>query len=146
MSRLPDAFRVTKVPLDETLRSIERLLQGHGVRGQRWTNESPIDDTRRGELGRGRLIYQFIYEGTPVTVEAGYHPKDEGTTAQIAARALLWLLQNRFDGIDWGVETFEQAFIAYTDGGSFGAPMQVGSFEPEPLQLAGPEDDDATDD
>jgi hypothetical protein len=127
------AFTNTTVSFNESLEQIAALLAAHGVRDMRHTQRLPTDpNDASGEAGEGLLVYEFLKpaaeeadrRGVRLTVK--YRPtmlkqtrrsrameEVKGTTAQMAARALYWLLKAKFDAIDYGIEDFDVAFMPH---------------------------------
>lgn len=125
---LTAAFTNTKVALDRSLQQCEGLLGAHGIREQRYTHKKPVDpDATEGDAALGSIVYEFVSEqerrGVRITVR--YQPsvikigarhipkKTKGTSAQMAARALYWFLKAKFDAIDYGIESFDVAFMPH---------------------------------
>ena len=117
---LTQAFTNSKVPFDRSMGQIDQLLAKHGVREKRHTHIEP------DESGEGRIIFEFMWpsgelddrRGVRLTVR--YQPliirkgrKVKGTTPQMGARALYWLIKGKFDSIDYGIEEFEVAFMPH---------------------------------
>lgn len=125
---LTTAFTNTQVALDRSLQQCEGLLGTHGIREQRYTHKKPLDpDATEGGDALGSIVYEFVQEherrGVRITVQyqpsiikigARHIPKRaRGTTAQMAARALYWFLKAKFDAIDYGIESFDVAFMPH---------------------------------
>lgn len=132
MGVLSPAFTKTSVSLNRSFQQIEGLLERHGVREQRYTHLRPEDpEAAEGEAAAGRVIYEFVWPGGEnrdrrgVQIVVGYQPTVyrigrgdikrtvKGTTDQMAARALYWLLKAKFDSIEFGIEEFDVAFMPH---------------------------------
>ncbi len=124
---LTAAFGTTQVSFEKSMSEVERLLTGHGVRESRYTHvrpaRLPARAGERGEETRGRVVFEFVWRrgedarGVRITVpyqpEVGTRGGKAGTTPEMAARALYWLLKAKFDSIQYGIEEFEVAFMPH---------------------------------
>lgn len=156
MGALTDSFTSTKVALDRSLQQIGTLLEGKGVRQHRYTHIRPETPTAAsGPESIGQIGVELVWPSEPpvgVRVVVQYQPtrtyryrgngplrRKQGTTAEMAARALYWHLKAKFDAIDYGLEEFEVAFLPYmiTAGGfTFAERPQLVR---EALELADPD-------
>lgn len=156
------AFAGTSISVDKTMSEIDRLLTQRGVRENRYTHMRPERVGAPGDAGRGALVYEFVWpergeqlrRGVRVVVfyreEVGPKGGRAGITAEQAGRALFWHLKSKFDSIEFGIETFDVAFMPYlrtalADGGTIAEnPHLISEFTAQPhaigslLALPGP--------
>lgn len=134
---LTPAFTSTTVSFDKSMSEVEKLLTRHGVRESRFyhrrperapktpAERAPKTPADRAPETQGAVSYEFVYPGKGieerrgVRVTVGYQPGvgpkggQQGTTPEMAARALFWFLKAKFDSIDYGIEVFDVAFMPH---------------------------------
>ena len=137
MSEELRAYRTTRVAVEKTRMQIDKMLRDRGAIGVRISTMCTPE--------REQLTVEFVWgeQRRAVRMTLGYDP-DNQQVARSAHRALYWMLLRRFDGVDYGIEEFEIAFMPYlvTDSGltvaenakRFGADVPGGfSFSDQPL-------------
>ena len=123
------AFSSTTVSFDKSMAEVEKLATKHGVRESRYTHKrperAPRDGRDRSPETQGAVVYEFVYPGKGleerrgVRVTVAYQPQigpqggKAGTTPEMGARALFWFLKAKFDSIDYGIESFDVAFMPH---------------------------------
>lgn len=126
---LTPAFTSTTVSFDKSMSEVEKLLTRHGVRESRFYHRRPERAPKapgdHAPETQGAVSYEFVYPGRGieerrgVRVTVGYQPGvgpkggQQGTTPEMAARALFWFLKAKFDSIDYGIEVFDVAFMPH---------------------------------
>ena len=131
------AYRGTEVPVERSQSHIRELLYRYGADGIQFS------ESRK----EGKIQMRFMYEvnGDPekvvyfVRIEAVVlEPGGRSGTAAMerkqhqagraAWRAVYWALKSRMESINYGIETFEQAFLAHFEAGidEHGRTLTVG--------------------
>jgi len=122
------AYRDTEVPTERSQSHIRDLLYKYGASGIQFT-ESLFD-----QKIQMRFAYQVQENGQAkvtyfVRIQAEVPempPQDRRTTAAMRKhdqivragwRAIYWALKSRMESIDYGIETFEEAFLAHFEAG-----------------------------
>lgn len=144
------AFAGTSISIDRSMNEIDKLLTRYGVRENRYTHSRPERVGTPGEAGAGALVYEFVWpergaqarRGVRIVVqyreEVGPQGGRRGITAEQAGRALFWHLKSKFDSIEFGIESFDVAFMPYlrtalADGGTIAEnPHLIGEFTAQP--------------
>jgi hypothetical protein len=147
------AFSGTSISVDKSMAEIDKLLTKYGVRENRYTHSRPERVGAPGELGKGALVYEFVWpergeqarRGVRIKVEyrevVGVRGGRAGITAEQAGRALFWHIKSKFDSVEFGIESFDVAFMPYlrtalADGGTLAENQHlIGEFTAKPLAI-----------
>lgn len=123
----PIAYKHTDVAAEKSQRHIKILLYNYGATGIQFTEEfveNKIQMRFRYDLnGEGKkTIYMVRMEAQirqpsrqPKTRDQRFRAREQGERA--AWRAIFYALKSRMVSIDYGIETFEQAFLAHFEAG-----------------------------
>lgn len=109
------AFKSSTVSYANSVMALRKLLLANGVR-EIQTNERGTDD-------EGELALSFIHGEDPerrgvrirvqYKVQRGPKGGQAGSDQRMAARALFWFLKAKFDSIEYGLESFDVAFMPH---------------------------------
>lgn len=118
---LRKAFGSSKVTLGQTEREINALLDKHGIPAYPRQFSHLPEGKNTGEPGqvmvrftrtspsgvviayRMRVWYEFV---------PGPNGGNQGSTPESAGRAIYWTLKAKLDSVAWGIDEFEEAFLA----------------------------------
>lgn len=106
------SYATTKVTIEKTEAELKMLLRKRGADGVQTT------EMRHPRTSGSRLfVIVFVWDDDRlgVRLSVGY-PESPPQAGRSALRAMYWLIKRRLDGIDYGVESFEEAFMPYLIG------------------------------
>lgn len=138
MKRL--AYKNTAVPSGRSQEHIRNLLYKYGASGIQFTDQikekkiqmrfmyeiKEVIDDKPSAIYFVRIEAQVPYFTTGNISAAEAKRRDQNLRA--AWRAIYWALKSRMESIDYGIETFEQAFLAHFEAGvdAHGRSLTVG--------------------
>lgn len=97
---MTNAYKYTKVATHKSQGDIEKILRRHGVDAVRWTSLT------------GELVIEFRRQ-LKDTPPLGYRVALKCPETQRAQylRALFWFIKAKLEAVDFGIVSFEQAFL-----------------------------------
>ena len=104
------AYKGTEVPVDRTMGKIKDMLYAHGA-VEILVGEAPEHDTIQIMFAR-----RFKFEDEVVKQPLMISVKFKGRKPAEAMRMLYYYLKAKFDAIDWGLVSMEEAFLPYFMG------------------------------
>lgn len=123
--RTVNAYADTEVSVTKSVEEIKRQLAKYGVLEVRTTERQPT------ELDAGALAFEFntaaglrVRIGIIIPPTAGLTQRQAQRAGQPEARVLFHLIKNKLAAVEYGVETVEQAFIAYLVSAGGGTMME----------------------
>lgn len=103
--QVPEAYRNTSVPAHRSRDEIERLLLRYGASGVAWQSvRTPDQAAVAVRFRRADRVYRF-------QVNLGADDRDE----RQRMRALYWGLKAMLEQAEFGILTFEDVFLAYSE-------------------------------
>ncbi len=104
----PDyAYRYTDVPAERSLSQIKEMLYKHGAVGTQVT-EIPEKSLVQFTFSR-RVLVDKVEKQQPCRIDILYGNRKVSE----ALRMIFYYLKAKFDAVDWGVISFEEAFLPY---------------------------------
>ena len=120
MRKIP-AYKDTAVPIERSQSHIRELLYKYGADGIQFSElrrECKIQMRFmyevEGEKGKGKVTYMVRIEAA---VPEARTEQRRGQNERSCWRAVYWALKSRMESISYGIETFEQAFLAHFEAG-----------------------------
>lgn len=121
------AYKGTDVSVERTQSAIRNLLEKYGASGLQFTEEMNRQLTLRFgyELERDAARHRYMVciraEVPPARTRDRYGytlgeksmATERRTNLMAAWRALYWALKSRLESIEYGIETFEEAFLSH---------------------------------
>jgi hypothetical protein len=118
MPILNRSFTSTKVATERSAKQLRELLSDHGIRSIRVTDD--LEDV--GNKKPGMVMVEFLWspaEGQWLAARCsiqyqastGSRGGQNGTTVEMAYRALFWHIKAKLDSVDWGISTMEREFF-----------------------------------
>ena len=135
-------YKQTAVQVDKTHSHIRGLLIRYGAKGVQFTDEfvdNKVQMRFRYDIdGVGGTVIYFVRMEADIPTakeKSGQRKKsfaimlkekDQGKRA--TWRAIYWALKSRMESVTYGIETFEQAFLAHFEAGldAQGRPITIG--------------------
>jgi hypothetical protein len=103
----PDyAYKNTEVPVERSIAQIKDLLYKHGAVGTQ-TTELPENHLVQFAFAR-RVNVNGELKQQPCRIDVPYGDRKPSE----ALRMIFYYLKAKFDAVDWGVISFEEAFLA----------------------------------
>lgn len=113
------AYKKTEVSIEKSQKHIRHLLYRYGA--------AAIQFTEQFNEGKIQMRFRYDVEGEPkkimymVRMEAAIphaeRQKAREQNERAAWRAIFYALKSRMESVDYGIETFEQAFLAHFEAG-----------------------------
>lgn len=102
------AYKKTKVSVPNTQSDIRKLLQKHKAKGIQFEEE----------WEKKTICVRFLYEIKQKLFVIRIRAKisslgEHGQMERAVWRAVFWAIKSRMESIDFGIETFEEAFMAH---------------------------------
>ena len=112
------AYKDTSVPVERSQNNIRVLLYKYGASGVQFT-----EDWKQRKVSV-RFIHMFKEQTYQVRIEAGVpqvpwsrskaaQAKRQGQAERQIWRGLFWAIKSRMESIDFGIESFVEAFLAH---------------------------------
>jgi len=130
------AYKGTAVPTERSQTHIRELLYRYGADGIQFSEsrkEAKIQMRFMYEVDGEKAKVLYFVRIEAAILEASGKPgtareRKQQQSGRSAWRAVYWALKSRMESIDYGIETFEQAFLAHFEAGidEHGRTLTVG--------------------